>query len=86
MHPWPGCYTLLAGEVLKIHTAVARHAGSGKPAGTVIAVSADGIDVAAGLGALRLLEVQLAGRTRLSAADFLKGRPLSPGIALGPDE
>jgi len=39
--------------------------------------------VAAGTGALRLLEVQLEGRRRLSVAEFLAGRRLAPGTCLG---
>jgi methionyl-tRNA formyltransferase len=43
----------------------------------VLAVSAEGIDVACGDGALRLLELQRPGARRMSARDFLAGHPIA---------
>ena len=79
--PAPSAATTLAGKLLKVHRA-ALAAGAAPP-GHVIAAGTDGIVVAAATGALRLLEVQLEGRRRLSAADFLAGHPLAPGACLG---
>jgi methionyl-tRNA formyltransferase len=45
--------------------------------GTVLAATAEGIDVACGQGTLRILRLQLAGRKALSAADFVLGRRLA---------
>jgi len=78
--PEPSAFTTLEGKLLKVHRA-ALAAGTA-PAGRVVAAGADGIVVAAGAGALRLLEVQLEGRRRLSAAEFLAGHPLAPGTCL----
>ncbi len=50
---------------------------AGVPPGTVIAATADGIDVACGLGSLRILRLQLAGRKPLAAREFLQGRRLA---------
>ncbi len=44
--------------------------------GTVLAATAEGIDVACGQGVLRVLRLQLAGRKPLAAGEFLKGQPL----------
>jgi methionyl-tRNA formyltransferase len=44
--------------------------------------NADGIVVATGDGALRLLELQRAGGKRLAAASFLTGAALQPGERL----
>jgi methionyl-tRNA formyltransferase len=52
--------------------------GSGAP-GTVLD---DGLTVAAGSGALRLVEVQRAGKGPVTAAEFLRGAGLSPGQSL----
>jgi methionyl-tRNA formyltransferase len=79
--PSPSAFTMLEGKLLKVHRA-ALAAGSAPP-GQVLAAGPDGIVVAAGTGALRLLEVQLEGRRRLSAAEFLAGRRLAPGTCLG---
>jgi methionyl-tRNA formyltransferase len=42
----------------------------------VLAASPDGIDVACGQGALRVLRLQLAGRKPLPAREFLQGQRL----------
>jgi len=42
----------------------------------VLAASSDGIDVACGRGALRLLRLQLAGRKPLAAREFVHSRHL----------
>ena len=44
-------------------------------AGTVIAVSADGLDIACAKGALRILEIQRDGGRRMSVRDWLNARP-----------
>ncbi|MGD9845467.1 MAG: methionyl-tRNA formyltransferase [Variibacter sp.] len=55
-----------------------RADGSGAP-GTVLDAA---LAVACGSGAIRLLEVQRAGRQPMQAAEFLRGNALPPGIKL----
>ncbi len=81
MNPWPGAFTFLEGKSLKIFR-VRTAEGSGAP-GAVLAAGRDGIEVACGGGSLILDELQLEGKKRLTAGDFLAGRRLSPGIVLG---
>lgn len=81
MNPWPGAFTFLEGKSLKIFR-VRTAEGSGAP-GAVLAAGRDGIEVACGGGSLILDELQLEGKRRLTAGDFLAGRRLSPGIVLG---
>lgn len=81
--PAPSAFTTLAGRLLKIHRAAVAPAPPGAPPGTVVAASAGGIVVAAGAGGLALLEVQLEGRRRLGAAEFLAGHRLEAGTCLG---
>ncbi len=77
LNPWPGTFAMLDGEPLKV-LAAAAVAGAGPP-GTVL----DGaLTVATGLGALRLLRVQAAGRAVLPAEAFLRGRRVPPGTML----
>ena len=71
--PWPVAEATLDGERLRIHRAVAITA-QGEP-GAIIGASRDGIDVACGEGALRLLTVQRDGGKALAAADYLNARP-----------
>ena len=78
--PAPGAYGLLEGEPLKIWRARVVEA-SGQPPGALRA-HGDELVVACGAGALAVSELQRAGARRLSAAEFLRGRPLSPGLRL----
>jgi len=75
--PFPGATTVLAGNAVKLWRARAE-AGSGDP-GSVLSVDDDGILVACGAGALRLLELQKSGGRRLPAGDFLRGTAIRPG-------
>ncbi len=82
--PDPSAFTQLAGRVLKVHrAAVERELPSEARAGQIVRAGPDGILVTTGAGGLRLLEVQLEGRRRLSADRFLAGHRLPPGTCLG---
>jgi methionyl-tRNA formyltransferase len=74
-NPWPVAEAELAGERLRIHAAVALEAGHAQAPGTVLAAGRDGIDIACGEGALRLLQVQREGGRSMPAADYLNARP-----------
>jgi len=84
MTPWPGCFTLLAGRMLKIHRACVgdSHTATALP-GTLLQTGAQGIEIATGCGTLMVRELQLEGKKQMRADDFLKGTPLKPGIVLG---
>lgn len=81
MDPWPSAYTLLSGKTLKLWKVRAVE-GGGK-AGSVIEIGKEGFTVACGEGAIEVLEVQLEGKKRMSAGDFLKGSTLNIGQELG---
>jgi methionyl-tRNA formyltransferase len=84
MTPWPGCFTLLDGRILKIHRASVQDGGRGSAEpGTVLSAEDSGIMVAAGSGALTVTSLQLEGKKQISAGDFLKGTKLQPGTVLG---
>ena len=81
--PWPGAFTSVGGRTLKVHAA-AGAAGAGLAPGAV-RETGGGILVGCGAGSSLLLsEVQLEGRRRVPAAEFLKGHPLPEGTVLGP--
>jgi len=74
-NPFPAAQGTVNGTAVKIWNAQLA-AGSG-PVGKVLSANAqDGIVVACGEGALRLLELQKPGGKRLPAAEFLKSFPL----------
>lgn len=81
MNPWPSAYTLLSGKTLKLWKVRAVE-GSGK-AGSVIDIGKESFTIACGEGAIEVLEVQLEGKKRMSAGDFLKGITLNIGQELG---
>ncbi|MDG5468321.1 methionyl-tRNA formyltransferase [Deltaproteobacteria bacterium IMCC39524] len=80
LDPWPGAYTTLNGELLKL-AETSPEAAEGLP-GSVIAAGKNGVCVACGSGSLRIQQLQLAGRKRLTAADFLRGCPLEAGAMM----
>jgi methionyl-tRNA formyltransferase len=81
--PWPGAFTTLGGRLLKVHAARALPGGAGLAPGEA-RPSGDGLLIGCGEGsALLLAEVQLEGKKRLSAADFVKGQPVAAGTVLG---
>ena len=83
-YPWPGTSTQWDGRDLKVLPPVAALAGTpGNAPGTVLEAGADGVDVACGVGVLRLGRLQVAGKKALDVAAFLAGHPLAPGIVLG---
>ncbi|GFO54483.1 methionyl-tRNA formyltransferase [Geomonas sp. Red276] len=81
MTPWPGAFTFVDGKLLKVYR-VQTAAGSGKP-GEVLAANRAGIEIACGSGSILISELQLEGKKRLPAADFLAGCRLEPGQLLG---
>ena len=74
-HPWPVCEAEVAGERLRIHAARALAIPHHAPPGTPLATTRDGIDIACGDGALRLLTVQREGGRPLPASEWLNARP-----------
>ena len=81
LRPSPGARSKLRGNPIKIWRARCD-ARRGAP-GEVLESSANGILIGCGEGALLATELQRAGGTRLAAADFVRGFPLSRGERLG---
>jgi methionyl-tRNA formyltransferase len=76
--PWPGAFTVLrdaAGRErkLKIFRARVVEAAQAKPAEILRSGDDDSLVIAASDGAVSLVEVQLEGKRRMSAAEFLRG-------------
>ena len=80
--PWPGIFTSIGGETVKL-TNVTAPAGavSGQP-GEITAITAEGIVVATREGPLRIVEAQRAGKRPVNALELARGFRLEPGAKL----
>jgi methionyl-tRNA formyltransferase len=81
LSPFPGawCEAALDGETARIKVLRCEPAtGEGAP-GEVLD---DRLTIACGNGAIRILELQRAGKAPMQAADFLRGTPLKPPARL----
>ena len=85
MTPWPSAYTGYKGKQLKIWKAVPleTYDNKGRPGGEILEVSKNSVIVAAGKGAVEILELQLEGKKRMTTHDFLLGVKMLPGEMLG---
>jgi methionyl-tRNA formyltransferase len=81
----PGAFTYRNGGKLKIFLSKPIEASRpGLEPGEVVPGSGlDGLVVAGGTGWLRILELQPAGKKRMTADDYLRGYPLVEGEVLG---
>jgi methionyl-tRNA formyltransferase len=81
-HPWPGTWFDVEGERIKVLGAALALA-AGAP-GTV-SIGRDGFPViACGVGGLKLLKLQRAGKSAQAADAFLRGFALTAGTVLAP--
>lgn len=80
--PAPGARTGYGGTLLKVLRARPGPAVAPAQPGEVVAVTADGISVAAGEGSVLLQELQPAGGRLMRADDFSRGRSIKPGDRL----
>jgi methionyl-tRNA formyltransferase len=78
MNPWPGAYSFLGGERIKILKGSAIE-GNGAP-GTICGVSKDDLLVGTGRGILSIIEIQPAGKSVMPAGPFLRGRKIKEGM------
>ncbi len=79
MNPWPGCFTFFRGKLLKIYQTGVLEKNAAAAAGTITAVSDQGIEVAAGNGALLIQELQLEGKKKMPAQEFIQGQGIREG-------
>ena len=86
MNPWPAAHTFLptpAGpRQLKVF-AGSPEPGIAGPPGEVLRADERGLLVGAAGGAVLLDDVQLEGKKRMSAGEFLRGHAVAAGTALG---
>jgi methionyl-tRNA formyltransferase len=85
--PWPGAWTILNGKKLTAHRLMPLEAGSlagGPDEPGTVRVEQGRLFVRCDAGTwLELVELQLEGKKRMLAADFLRGYSLQTGDRLG---
>ena len=85
LDPWPGAYTTLNGKTLKLFSSrVVNREGADTVPGRIQGHNKEGLMVETADGVILVTALQLAGKKRMSAVDFLRGFPLKPGTLLGP--
>ncbi len=76
-------FTLYNGETFKIWQAEVMDTPCSMPAGTVVKVSDDGIEISAGGKLLNAQVVQMPGKRRMQVKDFIRGNKIETGTVLG---
>ncbi|MCB0713321.1 MAG: methionyl-tRNA formyltransferase [Ignavibacteriae bacterium] len=84
LSPYPGAFTFMANEQLKVLRSSLTN-GAQSEIG-LLRVEGDRLFVGTGSGELELLEVQRAGKRRMTVADFLKGVDIEKIGVLGSTE
>jgi methionyl-tRNA formyltransferase len=81
--PWPGAFTTFKGKTLQVHRAQpAQHSARLAPG----EIANEGTRLLVGCGAhtaLELIEIQLEGKRRMAAQEFINGHRPKPGDHLG---
>jgi methionyl-tRNA formyltransferase len=86
MAPEPAAVTAFRGDVLKVLQATVSPVGEVAPhpdPGGIVGPRGDGVTVGTGEGTVLLLEVVPAGRSRMSAAEWMRGTRPAAGERLG---
>jgi methionyl-tRNA formyltransferase len=78
LSPFPGAW-FAVGEADRIKVLRSTMAEGAAPAGTVLD---NRLTIACGHGAVRILELQRAGREKMKTEEFLRGSPIAAGTVL----
>ena len=81
-HPYPGAFTMIGGKKVLVWWAVSLESSSGAAPGTVIESGRNGVTVATGSGALRLVTVQPEHGPELPACTFALIQGITKGELL----
>jgi len=74
LNPWPVAYTMLQGKVLKIWNSQKVVSNKEGQPGEIIGIEDDGFIVKTGNNiAIKAIEIQPAGKKRMTSLDFLRG-------------
>ena len=80
LSPVPGAWSEIGGDGVRVKVLRTTRSDRSGPPGTLLD---DELTVACGEGAVRILELQRAGRQPMKAQDFLRGMPVAAGTRFG---
>ncbi|MBW1707763.1 MAG: methionyl-tRNA formyltransferase [Deltaproteobacteria bacterium] len=84
LDPWPGAFTTLEGKEIKLFLSrVTGKEARDEVPGRVAGQSEGALLVETGKGLIEITELQIPGKKRLPAGDFLRGFALERGTVLG---
>lgn len=84
LDPWPGAFTLLSGKEIKLFSSrVLDENRSDVIPGRVVGDFNGALHVETSRGVVEVRELQVAGKKRLTASDFMRGFPIKGGTVLG---
>jgi len=81
LSPVPGAWTTFRGKIIRLYRTAQHDASNhvGSEPGTVVKVDKETLMVRASEGVISIKEIQMEGRKRMSAAEFLRGFPIQEG-------
>jgi methionyl-tRNA formyltransferase len=84
LNPWPVAFTTVNGQVLKIWRSEKVSGQKMEVPGTIINIESDGFSVSTGNEtAIKIIELQPSGKTKMMSDQFLRGSKISIGTKLG---
>ena len=88
VNPWPGAYTYIGGETLKIWEAKPANADTSNcvPGEVILSGTKEGLIVACGKSALEICALQMPGGKRMSAKAYLAGKKIAVQTVLGAND
>lgn len=84
LNPWPVAFTTLNAQVVKVWEAKKVEGHIKEVPGTVIKIESDGFTVSTGNEtAIKIIELQPSGKSKMLSEQFLRGSKISIGTKLG---
>lgn len=90
MQPWPTAYTYFHRpgkepmRLMIVSTRPSNQSTNSLP-GIAVSIMSGSLGVTTALNVVEILELQPAGKKKMTAAEFLRGYPVLPGYRFGPD-
>lgn len=76
LDPWPVATAMIQDKRFKIYEVRPSERTTDQPAGTLLALTKQGLEVACGDGVLVITKLQAEGGKRMAAADYFRGHPI----------